>query len=268
MSWETWEWDETLFEGCAPYYEQGRPPYAPGVADALRDALGLDGRGRLLDAGCGPGRATLLALASVRRGRRSRPRSGDDRRGGTLALTELHITNAHFVRERAEALPAGLGTFRVVTFAASFHWMDRPVVAAAVRTMLEPGGAAVQIDPPGYGPSNEVVRDGASAVPRRRPASRAGRSATPRRTGRTTCSRPRAFVPMDVVTVPDGRVIERPVDDLVAQALSSSSTAPHLFGDRLDDFVADLRAALLDAHPSGFAELALPDNQLRIWRPR
>ena len=26
MSWETWEWDETLFEGCAPYYEQGRPP--------------------------------------------------------------------------------------------------------------------------------------------------------------------------------------------------------------------------------------------------
>jgi hypothetical protein len=76
------------------------------------------------------------------------------------------------------------------------------------------------------------------------------------------------FRPMEVVTVPDGRVIMRPVDDLVAQALSSSSTAPHLFGDRLDDFVADLRAALLDAHPSGFAELLLPDNQLRIWRPR
>jgi hypothetical protein len=25
MAWETWAWDETLFEGCAPYYEQGRP---------------------------------------------------------------------------------------------------------------------------------------------------------------------------------------------------------------------------------------------------
>ena len=32
----------------------------PESLTTLRDALGLDGRGRLLDAGCGPGRATLL----------------------------------------------------------------------------------------------------------------------------------------------------------------------------------------------------------------
>ena len=55
-------------------------------------------------------------------------------------------TNATWVQERAEALPAGLGRFCVVTFAASFHWMDRPRVAAAVKDMLEPGGAAVQVD--------------------------------------------------------------------------------------------------------------------------
>jgi SAM-dependent methyltransferase len=266
MSWETWEWDETLFEGCAPYYEQGRPPYARGVADALREALGLDGRGRLLDAGCGPGRATLLLshlFAEV---------VGLDPDRGMIAeadrrASELHIKNAHFVRERAEALPAGLGTFRVVTFAASFHWMDRPVVAAAVRTMLEPGGAAVQIDPPGYGPSNEVVREVRVrylGVDQR--AGRTIRNTSP--DGEDDVFQAAGFRPMDVVTVPDGRVIMRPIDDLVAQALSSSSTAPHLFGDRLDDFVADLRAALLDAHPSGFAELVLPDNQLRIWRPR
>ena len=40
--------------------------------------------------------------------------------------------NATWVRQRAEALPAGLGSFRVVTFDASFHWMDRPRVASAV----------------------------------------------------------------------------------------------------------------------------------------
>ena len=37
-----------------------------------------------------------------------------------------------------------------MTFAASFHWMDRPRVASAVATMLDPGGAVVQVDAPGY----------------------------------------------------------------------------------------------------------------------
>jgi hypothetical protein len=47
---------------------------------------------------------------------------------------------------------------------------------------------------------------------------------------------------------------------------SSSSTAPHLFGDRQDGFEADLRALLLDASPSGRFSVQLPDNELRIWR--
>jgi len=56
---ETWSWDESLFAGAAGYYEQGRLPYAPGLADAFARSLALDGRGRLLDAGCGPGTVTL-----------------------------------------------------------------------------------------------------------------------------------------------------------------------------------------------------------------
>ncbi|MEV8634194.1 class I SAM-dependent methyltransferase [Streptosporangium sp. NPDC051023] len=57
-----WQWDSTLFQGRAAYYERGRLPYAPGFAETLATALGLDGRGRLLDVGCGPGTVTL-ALA-------------------------------------------------------------------------------------------------------------------------------------------------------------------------------------------------------------
>ena len=62
--WETWRWDESLFAGAARYYEQGRLPYAPGLADAVARSLGLDGRGRLLDVGCGPG-TVALRLASL-----------------------------------------------------------------------------------------------------------------------------------------------------------------------------------------------------------
>ena len=66
------------------------------------------------------------------------------------AAARRGVANASWVCQRAEALPAVLGSFRAVTFAASFHWMDRPRVASAVATMLDPGGAAVQVDAPGY----------------------------------------------------------------------------------------------------------------------
>jgi len=55
-----WVWDETLYAGAAAYYATGRMPYPPQIAEALRRALELDGRGRLLDVGCGPGSLTVL----------------------------------------------------------------------------------------------------------------------------------------------------------------------------------------------------------------
>jgi ubiquinone/menaquinone biosynthesis C-methylase UbiE len=141
---EGWEWDETLFQGSARYYVQGRPPYAPGLADRLGDALSLDGTGRLLDVGCGPGVVTL-PLAHL-----FAEAIGVDPDAGMLAEAQRRadvagITNLRWVQARAEALPLDLGAFRMATFAQSFHWMDQPRVATIVHEMLEPGGALVHI---------------------------------------------------------------------------------------------------------------------------
>jgi ubiquinone/menaquinone biosynthesis C-methylase UbiE len=279
--WETWTWDESLFAGTAGYYEQGRLPYAPGLADALARALALDGRGRLLDAGCGPGTVTLrlapLFTAAV----------GLDPDPGMLAAAaraaaSQGIANVTWVRRRAEELPAGLGRFRVVTFAASFHWMDRPRVAAAVAAMLDPGGAAVQVDAPGYRAEELAAEASAGLLPfppppddalddlRRRYLGsdrRAGqgvRNTSP--SGEDQVFREAGFPAAQTVTVPDQRVVERTADDIVAQVFSLSSTAPHLFGDRREAFERDLRATLAHASPAGRFSLRLPDNILRIWR--
>ncbi|MGX1241214.1 SAM-dependent methyltransferase [Streptomyces pseudovenezuelae] len=139
-----WEWDPTLFRGSAVHYRRGRLPYAPGLAETAATVLGLDGRGRLLDVGCGPG-TVLLALA-----RYFTEAVGLDPDEDMLAEAERQaerrgVGNARWVTGRAEDLPAGLGTFRIVLFAQSFHWTDRDRVAATVRGMLEPGGAFVHI---------------------------------------------------------------------------------------------------------------------------
>jgi ubiquinone/menaquinone biosynthesis C-methylase UbiE len=92
--------------------------------------------------GCGPG-TVALRLADLF----AEVVGVDADRGmieeATWLAAKRDLANARWLRLRAEELPAGLGTFRYATFAQSFHWMDRELVAAQVFDMLEPGGAFV-----------------------------------------------------------------------------------------------------------------------------
>jgi SAM-dependent methyltransferase len=277
--WEEWAWDDTLFSGAARFYRQGRAPYASGLADAVATSLGLDGRGRLLDVGCGPG-VIALRLAHLFEDVVGLDPDAEMLEEAERAAREQAVTNATWAHMRAEDLPGALGTFRVVTFAQSFHWMDRPKVAAAVRTMVEPDGAVLQID--------QFV-DG---VPRREPAAaahppipldaidelrtrylgpdrRAGqgfRNTSP--SGEDAIFQKAGFLPEESVVVPDDRVLDRSIDDVVAWVFAASSTAPHLFGDQLPRFERDLRDVLAHASPAGWFSTPLSDNNVRIRRPR
>ncbi len=279
--WESWSWDESLFAGAAEYYEQGRLPYAPGLADAFARNLALDGRGRLLDVGCGPGKVTL-DLAGLFEAVVGLDPDPEMLACASKAAARRGVGNATWVCQRAEALPAVLGSFRVVTFAASFHWMDRPRVASIVATMLDPGGAVVQVDAPGYQVDELSGETWRGSLPFPLPPDEALDQlrrqylGSDRRAGngiRNTSPgdedgvfRQAGFLPAETVTVPDQRIIERTIDDVVANVFSLSSTAPHLFGDRREDFETDLREVLAQASPSGRFAVRLPDNILRIWR--
>ena len=272
--WFEWDWDETLFAGAAAYYERGRLPNAPGLADAFEQAFGLDGEGRLLDVGCGPGTVTLPLAGLFQEVVGLDADPGMIREARRLA-SERAVINARWVQRRAEELPADLGTFNVVTFAASFHWMDRPLVASVVRGMLEPGGAVVHVD---NRHQDGLASDAALPAPpvERIAELRCAYLGQDRRAGRgirnsspgdeAAVFRGAGFAGPELVVVPDGRTIVRSAEDLVAETFSLSSTAPHLFGDRLSQFEADLRRLLAQASPDGAFEVRPPDNELKIWR--
>jgi hypothetical protein len=82
-----------------------------------------------------------------------------------------------------------------------------------------------------------------------------------------TVFRDAGFGGPELVVVPDGRIIVRSADELMAETFSMSLTAPpHLFGDRLPRFEADLRRVLAESSPDGTFAVRLPDNELKIWR--
>jgi len=135
-------YDPTLFEGSAAHYTYGRPPYSPQLEAVLTEELGLDGSGRLLDGGCGPG------ILTIRLAHLFEDVVGLDPDAAMLAegrrvADEREVANIRWVRALAEELPeAAPGPYRLVTFGQSFHLTDETRVAEALYDMLEPAGAA------------------------------------------------------------------------------------------------------------------------------
>lgn len=149
----------------------------------------------------------------------------------------------------------GLPPMRVVTFGRSFHRTDREYVADAVYSVLEPGGTIAQVvhdldtapapagtgDPPIPDTEIQALISQCLGPERRsgqRPVSWFGSERLEATRARTR------FGPAKTIRAPGRPDIARDVEGVVSGYLSMSYAAPHLFGDRFDAFVADLRRLL------------------------
>jgi SAM-dependent methyltransferase len=273
----TWEWDVSLFSGAAKYYDQGRLPYARGLADAISGILPPGERGRLLDVGCGPGTLSLrlAGIFSSAVGIDPDPEMIAEAR---LRASAAGDTAAEFIQARAEDLPMDLGIFEAAVFGQSFHWMDQDLVASAIRGMLTPDGLFIHVadrkdappwdrsglaDPaPPYDEIRDLVRKYLG------PVRRAGRGVLPDGTkdGEKAVLARSGFAGPEKIIVPGGEVVPRSFDDVTAWVHSQSGSAPGLFGDDLAVFDADLHALLARAAPGGLFAEHVPDTEVRVWR--
>jgi SAM-dependent methyltransferase len=271
-----WEWDDTLFLGSAPYYERGRLPYAPGLADTLAEALSLHGQGRLIDVGCGPGTLALTLAHLFGEVVGVDPDSGMIAEAGRRAAEAGVTGKTRWVQIRAEELPADLGTFTVATFGQSFHWMDQDLVAATVRDMLEPGGVLVHVsdlkteqravdDLPHPGVPYAAVEDLIKKY--LGPVRRAGRGVLPHGTpgGEAAILSRAGFAGPSRYVVLGGEALERTRGDVLAWVFSRSSSTPHQFGLLRGDFEADLERLLRRAAPSGRFSERQPGTEVFVW---
>jgi SAM-dependent methyltransferase len=254
-------YDPTIYLGSAAHYRYGRPAYSPELEAVLKQEAGLDGNGRLLDVGCGPGVLTVR-LAHLFEQAVGLDPDADMLAEGRRAPEGKTAGSIRWVQGLAEELPAvAPGPYRLVTFGQSFHWTDERLVAEAVYDMLEPGGALALIVHTVTG-RTRPQDPGVPAIPHEKiealvgkylgSTRRAGQGTTSERTHRfeDVLARTRFGVPQQffVPGIPD---LLRDCESVLSGYLSLSSSAPHLFGDRLDDFAGEVRALLTHRSAEG-----------------
>lgn len=275
---EPWAWDETLYAGSAEHYATGRLPYPEALGVQIAAAAGIGAGSRALDVGCGPGSLTpLLArhageVVAIDADREMIVQAREAaRRDG--------VANVSWRLMRAEDLPADLGDFDLITFAQSFHWMERLKVATTARKMLRAGGSCVHVhalthrgdsslDPlphprPPYDEIDALVRSYLG------PTRRAGRSLVARENPdkEEQVYEAAGFTGSMHVEVRRGDVVDRTVDQVVAATFSLSSSTPHLLGPRQPHFEAELRALLTAASDDGLFSERVKDVAFDVWCP-
>jgi SAM-dependent methyltransferase len=265
------------FRGAVPYYVRGRLPYAASLADTLALALALDGRGRLLDVGCGPG-TVALRLAHL-----FYEVVGVDIDPNMLAeaarqADKQGVKRARWLNARAEELPRDLGPFRVATFGRSFHWMDHERLIPKIFDLLAPGGAFVVLLETGEGSPPPAAPLSYPAPPYaaieallQHYIARSERESGRERRGEMLRAVPpilarAGFTGPEHVRAEGNDPLVRSIDDVVAFCFSHSHSAPPLFRGREADFEAHLRRLLENASPQGLFSERSRDVVASVWR--
>lgn len=129
------------FASTVAYYAAYREPYPPEFFAAIATRLGLDGRQRLLDIGCGPA-LLALGLAPYVNGI-----VGVDPEPEMLAAARRAAAAAGvaitLIEGRIEEQPLPSGPFALATIGRALHWLDPERTRAKLGEIMTPDGVVL-----------------------------------------------------------------------------------------------------------------------------
>ena len=231
------------FRSAGPYYVRFRPRYPAALIEAIARRSGLDGSGRLLDLGCGPGFLAIALAPHVAEAVGMDP----EPEMLSLAASEAKAAGVRLTLVEGGSADLGphLGEFRLVTMGRSFHWMERDQTLAALDRLVVPGGAVAVLGEHHVEAADNDWRAVWERI-REKWTGTAGGSRARRRNPdwvpHEAVLRRSAFSEVGRLTVALARDTE--FEALIGRAYSMSSSTPAALGDRRADFEADLRQAL------------------------
>jgi len=246
--------DPAVYQGTASYYSRFRPAYPAALVTVLRDKFGLDGTGRLLDLGCGPG-PVAIRIGHLFEHVVAMDPEPEMLAEGRACAERAGVSNIEWIAGGSEDLTAALGTFRLVTMGNSFHWMDRARTLEALYDLIIDGGgiAVVGHGAPFEGPPPTAWRVAINHVVRKYLGDRSlpwdpDPPPAPEERHEAYLARSRF---KDVTSHQESFDIEWTIDSMIGNLYSTSFCSRRLLGDRAAAFERDLRSAILAVEPSG-----------------
>jgi SAM-dependent methyltransferase len=264
-------YDPTLFEGAPSYYSRYRPKYPSELYELLTTTFNLNGQGRLLDLGCGPGLITL-ALRD-----RFSELIGLDPDAAMLeeARRQAEIVGADnitWLQRGAELVDSSLGTFQLITAGRSFHWMDRLLVLNLSYDLLEPGGGFVILNSHGEDPwrSDLPWKQAALAVVKKwlgeqRRAGKGGEGLwVEPDPPHSEILRQSAFSKQAFYEVPYQQ--HWTIGSFIGYLYSTAFCLPGFLEDNIEAFEREMKATLLSFSPSGEFSETYSASALVAWK--
>lgn len=146
---------EDLFKGTAHYYSRYRSIYPASLIRFLVERFSLDGSDRMLDLGCGTGQLAhrfsdwFEGIVGID----TEPEMIDE----AIRLSKvIRVQNVEWFTGDIDTYKEKFDeSFRLVTIAKAFHWMDRVKVLETLDAMVAPGGGVAIID--NYSPNKEQL---------------------------------------------------------------------------------------------------------------
>ncbi len=259
-----------LYQGTAWYYSRFRPPYPDALVSVLRHNFSLDGSGRLLDLGCGPG-PVAIRLAHLFDEVVAMDPEPEMLAEGRAAAERAGVSNIEWLRGGSKDLSPALGRFRLVTMGNSFHWMDRQRTLDALYDLVsEGGGIAVvgqgaPIPAPPPTPWRVAINDVVRKYVGDRPLPWDHVTHQPEDFFQAYINRSRFTGLIEYV---ESFEVTWTIDTMIGNLYSMSFCNRRVLGDRVEAFERDLRSAILAVEPSGELRGEPPDFFAYMARKR
>lgn len=140
---DAWEHQRRTFERTAEEYERRRPGYPDALFEDLKAYAALGPDERILEIGCGPGKATTSIA------RWGNPMLCLEPSQGMVDVARANLAgfpNVGFQTTTFEAWQLEPEGFGLVSVAQAFHWLDPDTRTSRIAAALRPGGTVALID--------------------------------------------------------------------------------------------------------------------------
>lgn len=236
------------FDSTVPFYAKYREPYPPGFFREAARRLGLQGKERLIDIGCGPG-SLAIGFAPF-----ARFCVGVDVETEMLEAARVAAARAgvhiELIQARIEDLPADIGVFQAVTIGRALHWFNRDETMAVLERIVDQNGWVAICGTRAHGAAIHGLAGKFHEI-RRAWSSDPGEACY--HINLEDWFRGSRFRKVEDIEVTETHQVT--IQDLIGRALSMSTTSPEVLGERRPAFESAMRDALEPLSDGGvFAE--------------